>query len=663
MIGVDRYLDSPGFPCLAGAVRDATHMERLLRRRFGVAQADINCLLASPEVPLELQPTHHNLVLACERLVAGAVVGQQILIHYSGHGARVPTALPDLKGAGALDECLVPCDIGRDSARYIRDLEIAALLDRLSAKGAFVTLVLDACHSGGATRGPAKARGLAQSLTVSKPSDTPLASAEAIRRAYQRRQARAKSVQPEKGWVPVPEGYVCLAACRAAELAYEYPFDGHFSGALSHWLFAALEGANGESVRQILERVTRRVRAQFEMQHPQLEGEADRAFLGLETLGEVPIGVPVLEIDDRRRIRIAVGVAMGVGLGARLRFEPAGLTARVVEADAVASWAEADTIDRNESTIDRLTVESRARVLEPGRCGRLRLGVDSESGLAGGLMTEIEAAIERWGGGSVVWVGAREAPDLLVAAIDSVFELRDAAGVALSLQEPRLVIESVSVPRLVQRLVHLARFANVRQLENPDPVAYLRDALQVEIGRLADDYRAKERPRPDPATLGGSHLADVGQWLCLRLLNTSTLVLNIAVLDLQPDWGISQVFPTATAAPCFELEPGSEQLLPLRADLPAGCDRGRDVLTVLAAIDTTDFRCLELPPLVQVGSQRIVRPFAAQSGLEGYLASLTDRHILKTRSVGAVAPRDPHAGRDWITAQVAVDIRRPGIGH
>ncbi len=663
VIGIDCYLDSPGFPSLAGAARDAARMERLLRHRFGVPEEHIDCLLASPEAPPERQPTHYNLMRACDRLVAYATTGDQILIHYSGHGARVPTARPDLKGPGGFDECLVPCDIGRNDSLYLRDLEIAALLDRLSGKGAFVTLILDACHSGGATRGPANpgpanARGLAKRVTLAKPAETPLASGEDIRRAFERRQARAKGARPEKGWVPIPEGYVCLAACRAAELAYEYPFDGQFSGALSHWLLAVLEGAEGRSVRSIFERVARRVRSQFEMQHPQLEGQADRAFLGHEIDGERPVGVPVLEIDQGQgRVQIAAGVAQGVGLGARLRFDPQGLAARVVVVDAVTSWAEADAVNS-------LTRESRARIIEPGCGGRLRLGVAAEGELASGLMARIEAAIERWSEGSVEWVGARQPPDLLVAAVEGVLELRDAAGVALSLQEPRLAIESASLPRLVQRLRHLARFINVRNLENPDPVPYLRDALRVELGRLDGTYRATESPQPDPASFGSSHLADIGQWLCVRLVNTSQLVLHLAVLDLQPDWGISQVFPTATAAPCFELEPGAEQLLPLRADLPAGCDRGRDVLMVLAAIDPTDFRCLELPPLVQVSSQRMVRPFAAGSGLEVYLASLTDRHLTGkfTRS-GPVAARDPHAGRDWIAAQVAVDIRRPGPAH
>ena len=44
-------------------------------------------------------------------------------------------------------------DIGKLDARYLRDVELAHLLSAMVAKGLVVTVVLDSCHSGGATRG------------------------------------------------------------------------------------------------------------------------------------------------------------------------------------------------------------------------------------------------------------------------------------------------------------------------------------------------------------------------------------------------------------------------------------------------------------------------------------------------------------------------------
>jgi Caspase domain len=70
-------------------------------------------------------------------------------IHYSGHGGRAPTMFRSLKGANGLDEALVPTDIGNSEARYLRDLELARLLNGMVDKGLIVTVVLDSCHCGG----------------------------------------------------------------------------------------------------------------------------------------------------------------------------------------------------------------------------------------------------------------------------------------------------------------------------------------------------------------------------------------------------------------------------------------------------------------------------------------------------------------------------------
>lgn len=55
---------------------------------------------------------------------------------------------PDRPG---VDEALIPVDFNL-GGRYLRDFEIAVLLNKMAKKKLFVTIVLDCCHSGGATR-------------------------------------------------------------------------------------------------------------------------------------------------------------------------------------------------------------------------------------------------------------------------------------------------------------------------------------------------------------------------------------------------------------------------------------------------------------------------------------------------------------------------------
>ena len=65
------------------------------------------------------------MVNAFKKVTDMAQPGDQVYIHYSGHGGRATTAYPELKGDDGLDETLVPLDIGNSEARYLRDIELA----------------------------------------------------------------------------------------------------------------------------------------------------------------------------------------------------------------------------------------------------------------------------------------------------------------------------------------------------------------------------------------------------------------------------------------------------------------------------------------------------------------------------------------------------------
>lgn len=132
-IGVDFYFPNslPGeghYPSLGGCVRDINHVENFLRLTLGIPQENIFKLTSSsnntndgPLEPPEKLPTYSNIVSAFETLTEKAQKGDQVYIHYSGHGGRARTHIPTIKGNNGLDETLVPTDIGNASTRYIRD--------------------------------------------------------------------------------------------------------------------------------------------------------------------------------------------------------------------------------------------------------------------------------------------------------------------------------------------------------------------------------------------------------------------------------------------------------------------------------------------------------------------------------------------------------------
>ena len=176
LIGVDYYYAYPlpgnlAYRSLGGCVRDINKVYNFLTSRIQMDPATITKLTSSignggpVEAPADL-PTYTNIVSAFQELTNKAKAGDQIYIQYSGHGGRTTTMFPALKGDGAFDEGLVPPDIGKpgdSNARYLRDVEIHNLVQRLVDKEVILTVVFDCCHSGGATRnidGAAKPRGI-----------------------------------------------------------------------------------------------------------------------------------------------------------------------------------------------------------------------------------------------------------------------------------------------------------------------------------------------------------------------------------------------------------------------------------------------------------------------------------------------------------------------
>lgn len=240
LIGIDCYLPNrlPNdgyYPALSGCVRDINHVEEFLQRRLGLPEECILKLTATcsgsnePSEPKDKWPTYENMVVAFQKLIDIAKSGDQVYIHYSGHGGRTKTLVPELKGLDGLDETLVPTDIGYSEARYLRDIEIAHLLKKMVDKGLIVTIVLDSCHSGGATRGGNKAavRGLGIVDTTQRPMKSLVASESELTDTWRGLTQNAKrDVKLGSGWLPESKGYVLLAACRPSESAYEYPFEG-----------------------------------------------------------------------------------------------------------------------------------------------------------------------------------------------------------------------------------------------------------------------------------------------------------------------------------------------------------------------------------------------------------------------------------------------------
>jgi Caspase domain len=267
LIGINDYsasaLDAPrnadvpqrDWTNLDGAVNDVRLVREILIARYGFAPADIVTLT-------DQQATRAAILGALDKhLLRPARKGDVLLVYYSGHGSQVRNSLS--KEADKLDESFVPAD-SRRGARDIRDKEWSVTFNRMLDRGARLTVILDACHSGSGARGLSgglRHRGVAIDL----------------------RDAADATDVPR----PEDRGALVMAAAEDFDLAYETIDGKQIRGAFS-WAFArALRDADpGEPASDTFLRAAAFLRTEMPAQNPVLAGRAEirlASFLGDES--------------------------------------------------------------------------------------------------------------------------------------------------------------------------------------------------------------------------------------------------------------------------------------------------------------------------------------------------------------------------------------------
>lgn len=650
LIGIDDYFpdrlpDGTRYPSLQGATGDVMRVAQLLLDQAGLSPERLRILISrggedgQPTEPPPLRPTYQNMVAAFRRLAEEAERGDRVYIHYSGHGARTPTEYSGIKGRLARDEALVPCDIGAPGSRYLRDLELATLVQLLVQRGLLVTLVLDCCHAGGAMRSRAVARGVPWANLDPVPSA--VADPETMTRIWGpvRTEEIAYRGLSLQSWNMASKGYVLFAACRPDEMAFEYPFDkGVPQGALTYWLLDTL-GRYGleQSCGEIHQRLLARIRGHLVHQTPVVLGDGERRFLGPER-ATMRAAVQVLRAPADGQALIDVGSALGIRPGDRYEL-PDGLY-------------EARQVGATETWVERVKAYSGGRAVEPGERvevlslrSTLHLAPPESPPKPGDATAERALArlrdclrdsafLEVEDGGMTA--------DLRVA-IDGQgsYEIQGPSGLAFPNLRPLPAKSPGSAREVVRRLEHLTRFRNILEVDNPNPPAWLRIGLEV----VSDEI-------PGETLTTRSIDLRVGEGMNLRITNRSTLRLDFTVLDLQPDYGVSQLMPARGSLSLLALDPGEGKVVRIKAWLPSGIDEGTDVLKVFATRGAVSFRWLELAPLCQPNQANAFRG-SPKNPLEKLFAQLAGTSPVR----GGLTPSE-FPEEEWITAQMEVRIRR-----
>ncbi|MEG4107405.1 caspase family protein [Microcoleus sp. S13_C5] len=643
LIGINFYFphrlpEGNYYKNLRGCVQDINHVETYLKDTFNLTPDQIIKLTATasdnpnqPQEPPELLPTYENIVAKFKELTAKAQPQDRVYIHYSGHGGRAKTIFEDVKGSIGLDEALVPCDIGQPNSRYLRDLEFAKLLEEMVAKELVVTLVLDSCHSGGATRDietddwSIRSGGFID--TTSRHTDSLVAPLQELAQNWQASTENSRNITVVNGLLPEPKGYTLIAACRDNELAIEKIFEGtERNGALTYFLLKALREYRGTelAVEDLFNQISNQVNNDFNRQTPMLIGDTNRTFWGGQSV-VANRNPPVKKVDiTKNRVQLQMGEASGIKKGAEFdifRFrtrdfnvsEQRIATVKVVELGASDCWAEVTAL-HNEFTTRELKPKLREGIIEIGspavyvgppleqiRKVRILLpspipqipGVDVSS-LPGVLETTKEEVENH------SWI--EFCPETEKDENVNYFVSVNPQGEYLILDANKEPIKNVLVPikvdapeaakKLINRLIHITLYQNRLEWDNEDAFSRLNGKLKVEL------VKSVKRQIVVLNADGNVPVLENGaEDITLVIHNESTRSLNITALIFDMDFRILQIYPKG--ANYEVVEPKEETTEALKLSLPENYEEGVNVIKVFATLDATNYHLWELPALDQ----------------------------------------------------------------
>jgi len=533
---------------LAGA-RDAEVMATALQR-FGFSPENITTVL-DQEATLEGLRRHFV------SFTASVEEGDDVVVHFSGHGHQIADEDRPLEEGDGYDELLVPYGApnewfeGYDGSLHLRDDEFGAFvqdLRRRAGPAGSVTVFVDACFSGTSLRSPL---------------DLPVRGANSLGDPA----PGAVQLRREIGLDDGPEDpatladYVVISAAAHDQIAREVLTGSGTEtlGPLTYGLAASLSRLNDKATYQdlmVLVRQSLGRKVDLAYQTPLIEGaETNRLFSNVRRPVRPFLVIDSIVQDPERDPLVAVqgGRLLGLAEDSQIGFYPLdapGPTgepvakATVVSASASRAWARMDGDDDPE-----LALRLRAYQLSSLYANKLRVRVSDS--ISANVKTDLE-------------IGLLNEP--LSETVDSLPHLTvlpgRAGALVLRFTDEGRADEEVGPQHVLTRLAELGRLHFFRELDIES------DELDVDVEVLPQTL-VPDAPggcRPDTAVQfsEGAFQMSRRNAYRLRVRNPNSWPIWVTGVDLNPD---------GTLYPTLEMEdlPGA----PTSEEVPAG----RDVTT------------------------------------------------------------------------------------
>jgi hypothetical protein len=580
VIGVDHYVHVSKRRQLGGCVNDALAVRALLVERFGVAPERIDLVL-SPQPGRVVQP--HRIATAPEiraafgRLATDVTPGDEVLVFYSGHGARVCSA-----ATGEYLYGFAPSDAVSNSgalANLILGRELNRLVHALVARGASPTVIADTCHSGSSMR--AAETGVPRRLLPESGEPVWQLSEVAWRLLAETNPVFEPEPPPPdgdakaSGWLRDSErmrDWVMLAACRDMELAFECHWHdlpgggrrGVLTGSLLDEL-VRIPDAVLPSVRwsELMPALRQAMRSRS-TQRPTLEGSESRPVFG-GVSQPMRRGFLVTSTSESDLVDLEGGELHGLEPGAEIAI--GGVIAHIERATALSSVARlppGTSVPPDATAVlvapGPRAVTTRAYVVPPAPNVELPR---PESLLV--MVSQGPADIE-----AIPWPGR-----------GWVVRPYDPRGNAPTIDEVIAYLGETDDPLLSTRLgaafVHWARYRTIRDRVSSDPTLFGLVDVALRSGTMIDGSVLHE---PDPEGL--YHVfEDDPLWIALRVHPTPDQRLFLGLILCSDDGNVIPLWPPSGGSPSAGGRGVDESRLPEGQSVYVGADRYTPALPVV----------------------------------------------------------------------------------
>ena len=274
LVGVNKY---KYVRPLNGCVNDVRNMADILTSFYGFSADEIRTIV-------DESVTRNNLMNRFDWLLDDVKEGDLLLFHFSGHGSQIQDRDGD-ELEDDLDEilCLYDMDF-RNPDSYLPDDDFNDIIDRLP-KGVFLTVCIDSCHSGTATRDlafltsglqipPTEAK--IQPRFIEPPADIALRSySKSV--SVRRMGSKIKEDKKGTGFESNAEAkHVLLAGCMDDQTSADAYIGNDYNGAFTYNLCKTIRDTKGLiTYQELIKRVQNSLAFNSFSQIPQLNGNKD----------------------------------------------------------------------------------------------------------------------------------------------------------------------------------------------------------------------------------------------------------------------------------------------------------------------------------------------------------------------------------------------------